>query len=98
MNRNQLIRSLVNPAIIVISGILWIIFFWTVSRNIFFGGIFNSAIPMICGGIISAFLTMKFKVDTSRYFNMKIIFSIISIFTFTIPTVMEYAFILDEKG
>ena len=98
MNRNQLIRSLVNPAIIVISGILWIIFFWTVSRNIFFGGIFNSAIPMICGGIISAFLTVKFKVDTSRYFNMKIIFSIISIFTFTIPAVMVYRFTSDITG
>ncbi|MDE5860617.1 MAG: hypothetical protein K2H28_00300 [Ruminococcus sp.] len=92
MNKNQLIRSLAFPVVAVISGILWVMFFWTVAGKIFFNNEICSVIPMICGGIISAFLTVKCKIDTSRYLNMKIIFSIISVVTFTIPAITILCF------
>lgn len=98
MDKNQLICSLIHPTIAVCSGILWTIFFWTVAGNIFFYNEIYSVVPMICGGIISAFLTVKFKVDTSRYFKINMIFPIISFFTFTIPAIMILFFSSNLTG
>lgn len=48
----------------------------------------NPAIPVICGGILSVFLTVKFQIDTSRYFKVRMIFFIVSLLTFTFPVIM----------
>lgn len=80
MNSEQLKDSLVFPVITVISGIFWL--------AMLSDGDFNPAIPVICGGVLSVFLTMKFQIDTNRYFKVRMIFLIISLFTFTFPVIM----------
>lgn len=85
MNSEQLKDSLVFPVIAVISGIFWFVIFRLTMLS---DGDFNPAIPVICGGVLSVFLTMKFQIDTSRYFKVRMIFLIISLFTFTFPVIM----------
>lgn len=85
MNSEQLKDSLVFPVIAVISGIFWFIIF---RLAILTDGDVNPAIPVICGGILSVFLTVKFQIDTSRYFKVRMIFFIVSLLTFTFPVIM----------
>lgn len=85
MNSKQLKDSLVFPVIAVISGIFWFIIFQLAMLT---DGDVNPAIPVICGGVISAFLTVKFQINTSRYFKVHMIFFIVSLFTFTFPVIM----------
>lgn len=85
MNSKQLKDSLVFPVIAVISGIFWFIIF---RLAILTDGDVNPAIPVICGGILSVFLTVKFQIDTSRYFKVRMIFFIVSLLTFTFPVIM----------
>lgn len=85
MNIKQLKKSLVFPAVAVISGIFWLII---LRLTMLTDEDVNPAIPVICGGLLSAFLTVKFKIDTSQYLKVRMIFLIISIFTFTFPVIM----------
>lgn len=85
MNSEQLKDSLVFPVIAVISGIFWFIIF---RLAILTDVDVNPAIPVICGGILSVFLTVKFQIDTSRYFKVRMIFFIVSLLTFTFPVIM----------
>lgn len=85
MNIKQLKKSLVFPAVAVISGIFWFII---LRLTMLTDEDVNPAIPVICGGLLSAFLTVKFKIDTSQYLKVRMIFLIISIFTFTFPVIM----------
>lgn len=85
MNSEQLKDSLVFPVIAVISGIFWFIIF---RLAILTDGDVNPAIPVICGGILSVFLTVKFQIGTSRYFKVRMIFFIVSLLTFTFPVIM----------
>lgn len=79
------------PAIAMFSGIFWIMAFWIMAGKIFFYNEFISALPVICGGIVSAFLAVIFRIDTSRCFKVRMIFLIISLFTFTIPAIRIYS-------
>ncbi len=90
MNEKKL-YSLCFPVVSVLSGIFWIIVFWLTAGKIFFNNEVISAIPVICGGIVSAFLAVNFQIDTSRCFKVRMIFFVVSLLTFTIPALMVYS-------
>ncbi len=77
MTKKNLVYSLIFPAITVIGGLLYAAF-WG----------FLPSVVIICSGLLAIFLTVGLRIDTSRYFKIRIIFFGLSLVTFVIPVLL----------
>ncbi len=77
MERRKYIYSLIFPILTVITGTVW-------ALNDFI----IPALLVVTGGLVSIFLAINFKNDTSKHLKLRIIFFFISLITFAIPFIL----------
>ncbi len=83
MTKKNLIYSLLFPLLAVIRGILYCVTLFLKLGDVFYIRLIVPEILIAFGGLLSIYLTIKHKIDTSQYFKTRLKFFALSLVTFT---------------